>query len=242
MVHRNLTVERPPLEGDDVRSLQAAINRRAAVTRHPRVPEDGVFGYHTLLAARREGYIMGLPHYQLSGPVRVYVQVRLITPSTRTPAEQARGKIRYAARLAEVAAKKVRPFDPRVATVRQCATAILAAHRAGRVTGWAGLSTGNDLPEKLVQAQQRGQMYCEVTRRWVTPDVRLMRGLAVEARRGTRFTITALTGGGHSNNSRHYYGAAVDMTRNAGGWSAANTLRRYGGWVLDEGTHIHVGF
>lgn len=250
--HRELTVTRPLTEGADVVMLQRAHNRLCARFGLAALTVDGVFGADTLLAVRGAvgagkprdsglAYYLGLEdHWQQRGhPLYRQVQIAVRAPWRRTARQKARSAARTAARKAELVNNwRQAPRWSRVT----CARVILRAHAAGRVSFWSGLSTGPDLVQ--IQRVARGEpMVAEARmygRRRSHPSIKMMRWLAECAAKGHRFQINALTGGTHSANTTHQYALSADIHR--ADREILDELRKYGGRLLDEGSHLHCSF
>lgn len=249
--YRPLSITKPLTQGPDVLALQRAHNARQAGRGYglPRIPEDGVFGGVTLSlvrgqagvkARRGTGYYLGAADIELGKgkPISVHLQEIVRDPNERNANELRRGKLRYIARRLELL-RLAPPGSPRYWTRKQCASFLLTQVQKGRVRGWSGLSTGNDIPRRLQEVVNRGQMYCPHTGRWVYPSVWMLRGLAAASQTAT-FMVNALTGGTHSTNSRHYAGTADDTELDDEEREIEATLARYGGRRNFETSHNHT--
>jgi hypothetical protein len=137
----------------------------------------------------------------------------------------------------------VAPADPADKKVIQAsAQKLLAQHAAGKVRFWDGLSTGSEL--RKVQSLAGGQpAYVDKTGQAVWPNARMMQSLVEMAELPGGIHVNALTGGGHSANSNHYRGNAVDLDLNSGNAAQiADIAQRYGGRRNYESDHIHLDF
>lgn len=250
--YRSLSVTDPLTEGDDVLELQRAHNARNGKLGYglPHIPEDGVFGGVTLSLIRGEagvkarrgtGYYLGAPDVVLGKgkPINLHLQIIVRDPAQRTLDEKRRGKLRYIARRAELV-HVAPPGSPRYWTRKQAAAFLIEQFHKGRIRGWNDLSTGNDIPRRLQEVVDRGQMYVPRTGRWVYPSVWMLRGLAASSQVAT-FGINALTGGVHSSSaSHHYIGTADDTELDDEEREIETTNARYGGRRNFETSHNHT--
>lgn len=222
-----------------VKAAQRAINEFSARYGHviPELKVDGNLGPQTKAAIKRAKFLLGyLWKYCSWSEITDEFLRRLKHPSFKFSARQvARGIKRR---------REARKEDR--GTVKGAAAVLL---KRSNVYFWNGLSTGSDR-KRLEELALYGKCKCPRSPVWVVVDLRILQALIEISDHGP-VMVNALTGGVHggpdgnerTNDSRHYFGKAIDVDLGTGSTSyIVSVLRKHGGVRNFETSHVHADF